>query len=121
MSQEFMIDLDGPTLASFTELVKEHCRNLVHEFFSDFEQPAEISEKDKTMAILALVAANAIRVSMHEIITDMTSMPEMISDYVVASSETTGNLIAQELKKEFSELSFGDSLLHLVTVPGGEA
>lgn len=117
---EFMLDLDGPTLSAFTELIKDHCKHLLKEFFNDLESsPArELSEREKTMAILALVASNSIHVAMKEIITDKTRMPEMISSYVVSSSETTGKEIAKTLRKE---LSIGSSFLEIITAKGGDA
>jgi len=119
---EYTLDLSGPTLEAFHELIREHCQHLLNEFFGDFQEgKEELSEKDKTMAILALVAANSIHVAMHKLIADLTSMPEMIADYVVSSSHSTGMEIAKQLQKEDIVSSLTNSLEHLITVPGGDA
>ena len=119
---EYTLDLSGPTLDAFHELIREHCQHLMNEFFGEFQEGTKsFSEKEKTMAILALVAANSIHVAMHKLITDLTSMPELIADYVVSSSHSTGLEIAKQLQQEDVISKLTNSLEHLVTVPRGEA
>ena len=114
------MDLDGPTLSAFKELIKDHCKHLMKEFFKDSEDVSaeSLSEHDKTMAMLALVASHSIYVAMKEIITDKTRMPEIISNYVLSSSERTGLEIAKILKKE---LYVDTPFLEILTAPGGDA
>ena len=109
-----------------TELVKEHCRYLLHSFYGDVEYPNE--DQQKKLAICSILTAQAVGFAVQRIVKELNGVPDQLITLTRDSAVGLGDTIAAELLVEFcangadnpSDTGSPESVL-FATMPGGEA
>ena len=82
-----------------TELVKEHCRYLLHSFYGEVEYPNE--DQQKKLAICSILTAQTIGFAVQRIVKELNGVPDQLLTLTRDSAVGIGDTIAAELLVEF--------------------